>query len=176
MHVNLPLYTAVHAIDPQTFRGSARDRNSVLDDVNLLLIPWEHSAHFTLMLAEFYQDECWCYHIDSLHETTRADSSRETDPQFAIFVDLVQGSRPSLRISRKTTIHTGLQTGGLDCAFWVLATCSYAMDQHAAGEFLSRRGNRLRLSANILEFLCQTWPLKLLPVSLPSRESRSSFG
>jgi hypothetical protein len=98
------------------------------------------------MLAEFYQDECWCYHIDSLRGTTRAGS----DPQFAIFADLLQGSRPSLRISRKTTILTGLQTGGVDCGFWVLAACSYALDQHAAGEF-SRHGNRVRASANVLE-------------------------
>lgn len=156
----LGAHDTVHAIDPQIFRGSARDRNSVLDDVNLLLVPWEHSAHFTLMLAEFYQDECWCYHIDSLRGrtwaksrrgTTRANPLRRTDPQFAIFVDLLQGSRPALRISRKTTIHTGLQTGGLDCAFWVLATCSYAMDRHAAGEF-SRHGNRVQASANVLKF------------------------
>ena len=126
----LGVHTTVHAIDPETFRRSARDRNSILDEVNLLLIPWIHKAHFTLMLAEFYQDECWCYHIDSLRGRRRdlTNSRRGTDLQLDIFVDLLLGSRPSLRTSRQTTIHTGLQTAGLDCAFWVLGACSYVMD------------------------------------------------
>lgn len=45
----------------------------------------------------------------------------------------LKASRPARSIRKMVHIHTGLQTGGNDCAFWALGACSYALSRYAAG-------------------------------------------
>ncbi|KAH8084618.1 hypothetical protein HD553DRAFT_342108 [Filobasidium floriforme] len=120
---------AVRSMDSQIYRLSSVDRHVVLDGVDLLLVPWIHKQHFTLMLAQFdtkpqLDDNtllaCRCYHIDSLPRARKSRIDRPLDQ----FVELLQASRPT-------------------CA------CAFALKRHALGLMFDSQGGREETIAGI---------------------------